>query len=190
MAECIPQGVAVTIPLMAYLSSDHVTPAGSLTVPITISKNGAAFGNPSVGATNATFVASGFYYVALSTTDTGTVGPLAVLGTSATIDNIMALYNVVSNVPQTGDNFARLGAPVGASISADIANIPTVVWAFVVTGTTTAVQAMRGFIAAMLGKASGLPTAPVYRNIADTKNVITATTTTDGNRTAVTLDLT
>ena len=63
------------------------------------------------------------------------------------------------------------------------------IWAYVVTGTTTAVQAMRGFIAAMLGKASGLPTAPKYRNIADTKNVISATTDANGNRTAVTLDL-
>jgi hypothetical protein len=48
---------------------------------------------------------------------------------------------------------------------------------------------MRGYIAAMLGKVSGLPTAPKYRDIADTKNVIDATTTTDGNRTSVTLDL-
>lgn len=63
------------------------------------------------------------------------------------------------------------------------------IWAYVVTGTTTAVQAVRGFIAAMLGKASGLPTAPKYRNIADSKDVITATTDTDGNRTTVTLDL-
>ena len=30
------------------------------------------------------------------------------------------------NTPQTGDNFARLGAPVGASVSADIADLPTV----------------------------------------------------------------
>ena len=66
----------------------------------------------------------------------------------------------------------------------------TAIWAEVMTGTTTAVQAMRGFIAAMLGKASGLPTAPKYRDIADTKNVINATTDTDGNRTVVTLDLT
>lgn len=67
----------------------------------------------------------------------------------------------------------------------------TAIWAEVMTGTTTAVQAMRGFIAAMLGKASGLDTnAPKYRNIADTKNVIDATTDENGNRTSVTLDLT
>jgi hypothetical protein len=44
---------------------------------------------------------------------------------------------------------------------------------------------------ACLGKASGLDTnAPKYRDIADTKNVISATTDASGNRTAVTLDLT
>ena len=30
------------------------------------------------------------------------------------------------NTPQTGDSFARLGAPAGASVSADIADVPTV----------------------------------------------------------------
>jgi hypothetical protein len=50
---------------------------------------------------------------------------------------------------------------------------------------------MRGFTAALLGKASGLDTnAPKYRNVADLKNVIDATTDANGNRTAVTLDLT
>lgn len=32
----------------------------------------------------------------------------------------------LSNTPQTGDSFARLGAPAGASVSADIADLPTV----------------------------------------------------------------
>lgn len=30
--------------------------------------------------------------------------------------------------PQTGDSYARLGAPAGASISADIAGVPSLVW--------------------------------------------------------------
>ena len=53
------------------------------------------FGNPSGGATNATEIASGWYYVTLSTTDTGTTGPLIILGTAATIDNVTIAYNVV-----------------------------------------------------------------------------------------------
>ena len=33
--------------------------------------------------------------------------------------------SVVTGIPQTGDSYARLGAPTGASVSADIADIPT-----------------------------------------------------------------
>lgn len=124
---------------------------------------------------------------------------------------------------QTGDAFARLGAPAGASISADVAAVKvdtaatlddtgtsgvvvaagsktgyalsaagiTAIWAEVMAGTTTAVQAMRGFLAVLLGKASGLATTTaVFRDVADTKDVITATVDADGNRTAVTRDLT
>jgi len=50
--------------------------------------------------------------------------------------------------------------------------------------------ALRGFAAAMLGKASGLGTATaIYRDTNDTANRITATVDADGNRTSVTLDL-
>ena len=36
-----------------------------------------------------------------------------------------AVGSVVGHTPQTGDSFARLGAPAGASIAADVAAIPT-----------------------------------------------------------------
>jgi len=50
-------------------------------------------------------------------------------------------------------------------------------------------EAIRVILAAVAGKASGLDTyAPLYRNVADTKNVISATTDADGNRSAVTLN--
>jgi hypothetical protein len=66
----------------------------------------------------------------------------------------------------------------------------TAIWAELMDGTRSAVQYMRGFAAAMLGKASELDlNTPKYRNIADTKDVISATTDSNGNRTAVTLDL-
>lgn len=61
----------------------------------------------------------------------------------------------------------------------------------VVEGSTTVRQLLRGFAAALLGKASGLDTTTaVFRNIGDSKDRITATVDADGNRTAVTLDLT
>ena len=61
----------------------------------------------------------------------------------------------------------------------------------VVEGSTTAVQSMRGWNAALLGKASGLDTgAPKYRDLADSKDRISATTDSYGNRSAVTRNLT
>jgi len=95
MVERITQSTTLRVPLQAYLSTDHITPATGKTIAITISKNGAAYGNPSGGATNATEIASGSYYVDLSTTDTGTLGPLFVLGIVTGIDNVVALYDVV-----------------------------------------------------------------------------------------------
>ena len=96
MAERIPQSVTIRVPLQAYLTSDHISAATGKTIAVTISKNGAAYGNPSGGATNATEIGSGSYYVDLSTTDTGTTGPLFVKGTEGTIDAIIGIYNVVN----------------------------------------------------------------------------------------------
>lgn len=50
---------------------------------------------------------------------------------------IPATVQVFTTFPQTGDSFARLGAPAGASVSADIATVDTNVDAILVdTGTT------------------------------------------------------
>ena len=63
------------------------------------------------------------------------------------------------------------------------------VWNKQVEGTYTAQQVMRIMSAALAGKASGLDTnAPVFRDISDTTNRITATTDASGNRTAVTVN--
>lgn len=95
MPERIPQSVAYTVVFKAYLT-DGITPATGKTIAITISKNTAAFGNPSAGATNATEIASGWYYVALSTTDTGSLGPLIVHGAVATVDNVDLAFTVAN----------------------------------------------------------------------------------------------
>jgi hypothetical protein len=61
----------------------------------------------------------------------------------------------------------------------------------VIEGSVTLRQLLRGFASALLGKASGLATTTaVYRDTTDAKDRITATVDADGNRTAVTLDLT
>jgi hypothetical protein len=78
-------GSTPRILLKLYLTGTGTAATGK-TVAVTISKNGAAFGNPSAGATNATEIANGWYYVDLSATDTGTNGPLIVRGTNADCD--------------------------------------------------------------------------------------------------------
>lgn len=95
MAEEFLQSTTRRVPLKAYLASDHVSDATGKTIAITISKNGAAFGNPNAGATNATSIGNGWYYVDLDTTDTATLGPLLVRGTEGTIDNIELSAQVV-----------------------------------------------------------------------------------------------
>jgi len=62
----------------------------------------------------------------------------------------------------------------------------------VVEGNKSMAQIARGFVAALLGKSSGHAvgaSSPKYRDQADTKDRISATTDANGNRTAVTLDL-
>jgi len=63
------------------------------------------------------------------------------------------------------------------------------VWESQVEGTYTAEEVINIMAAALAGKASGLNTnAPVFRDLSDTKDRITATTDGSGNRTSVTLD--
>lgn len=166
MPQRIQQSTAIRVPLQAYLASDHVTPATGKTIAVTISKNGAAYGNPSAGATNAVEIGSGSYYVDLSTTDTGTIGPVIVKGAEGTIDTIISMYDVADT----------------AAIIFDRAD-------GVETGKTLR-QALRAMLAAAVGKASGMETATgKYRDTNDTKDRITATIDAYGNRPTVTLDL-
>jgi hypothetical protein len=66
----------------------------------------------------------------------------------------------------------------------------TAVWAEVMEGTITAVQAMRGILATAIGKLSGAATSTItIRDASDTKNRVVATVDADGNRTAITKDL-
>lgn len=95
MSLQIAQSTAFLCVFKAYLASDHVTEATGKTIAVTISKNGGAFGNPNAGATNATEITSGWYKVSLDTTDTATLGPIAIRGAVATIDDVGVLVQVV-----------------------------------------------------------------------------------------------
>jgi hypothetical protein len=128
----------------------------------------------------------------------------------------------VNGATQTaGDIYARLGAPAGASMSADIAavktdtaavklktdNLPaspaatgdipsastvaTAVMASVVETGYDVTKTCKLILSALAGKLSGAAgTTVTIRDINDSKNRITATVDSDGNRTAITYDLT
>jgi len=130
-------------------------------------------------------------------------------GTLQTAGDLATLITAVDDLVDTevAAIFNRIGAPVGASISADIASVlaailvvddyvdteiaamPASVWSYTVEGSYTAVQLLRIALAAMAGKLSGAATTTVsIRDLGDTKNRIVATVDADGNRSAVTLD--
>ena len=84
----------------------------------------------------------------------GAAGGLFIAGTNAAtaittgltahiIGTVDTLTTYTGNTPQTGDAYARLGAPAGASVSADIAALPTVA-GILTTSMTEAYAAVNG----------------------------------------------
>lgn len=61
-------------------------------------------------------------------------------------------------------------------------------WTEVIESGYTAAEILKLLAAASLGKTSGQPSNPVFRDIADTKDRITGVVDSSGNRTSVTLD--
>ena len=70
----IQQSVAYTRAFLMISSTDHISPLTGATVTVNISKAGAAFG---AAAGTVTEIANGWYKVALTTVDTGTLGDLS-----------------------------------------------------------------------------------------------------------------
>jgi uncharacterized protein YunC (DUF1805 family) len=69
---------------------------------------------------------------------------------------------------------------------ADAADISVEVFGFNVDGTKTFKEVMQIMAASVAGKVSGAPGSPVFRNLADDRNVITATVDSSGNRSSIT----
>jgi hypothetical protein len=137
---------------------------------------GQAIGDP-VADTNTIFKAT----VTDATGATVGVDVAAVLDDTGTSGVAIATGGITSATIATG------------AIDADAlaTDAVTEIWGVTVEGSYTALQMMRLYAAALGGKASGLATSTaVYRNTGDTTNRISATVDADGNRTAVTLDLT
>lgn len=130
----LKQSTARSLVVFMTDSTDHVTGKTGLTLTTTASKDGAAFGSISPTVTE---LANGWYKLALTTSHTDTLGYLALHITASGADPTDMREEVVVDLPgvaQTGDNFARLGAPAGASVSADVAAVKAVLPAALVGG--------------------------------------------------------
>lgn len=180
-------------------STDGVTAETALSIAntdIKIWKNGAiTLANKNSGG--ATHISNGNYYAVLDATDTDTVGPGAIVvqvsGALAVRVNFCVLPALVYDSLIGGtdnlqvDSIQFGGTTYATALAAEV----DAVWDEQVDGSVTARQSMRLSNATLGGKASGLnTTTAVYRDLADTKDRISATVDADGNRTAVTRDLT
>jgi hypothetical protein len=215
MATWLKQSTAVDIAIGPFLDDvDGKTAETALTLSqadFRLKKNNGNWAQKNQ-ASSATHEENGWYEASLDTTDTNTLGILIVAVAEAGALPVWREFLVVpANVWDSylGSDFlqvdvAQYGNANGTFASgrpevnttliegSDATNqIAASILAAVVDGTRTLAELTRGFAAVLLGKASGLATTTAtYRNIADTKDVVVATVDPDGNRSAVTRDLT
>jgi hypothetical protein len=189
MAQWIKQSTASTVKLGPFLDdTDGKTPETGLTISqadIRLSKNGGNFAqsNNSAGATHNE---NGYYSVPLDTTDTNTLGTFRVAVSKSGALPVWQDYMVVpANVWDSMFGASTLNVNVATLSSAAVDSIlddP-------VEGSYTMRQLLRLMAAALFGKASGGGTATItFRDLGDSKDRITATVTSNGNRTTVVLD--
>lgn len=112
------QSIAINIMVWMADATDHITGKAGLTLAVEASKDGAAFASISPTVTER---GSGWYNLALTSSHTDTLGDLVVRATATGADPGERTINVVANVE--ADTYARVGAPTGASISADVAAV-------------------------------------------------------------------
>jgi len=189
MAQWIKQSTASTIKLGPFLDdTDGKTPKTGLTISqadIRLSKNGGAFAQ-SNNTAGATHNENGYYDVPLNATDANTLGTLRVAVSKSGALPVWQDFMVVpANVWDSMFGASVLNVNVSTMSSGAVDSIlddP-------VEGSFTMRQLLRLMASALFGKASGGGTATItFRDLGDSKDRITATVTSNGNRTSVVLD--
>ena len=189
MAHWIKQSTASTVKLGPFLDdTDGKTAETGLTISqadIRLSKNGGAFAQ-SNNIAGATHNENGYYDVPLNTTDANTLGTLRVAVSKSGALPVWQDFMVVpANVWDSMFGGSVLNVNVATMSSGAVDSIlddP-------VEGSYTMRQLLRLMASALFGKASGGGTATItFRDLGDSKDRITATVTSNGNRTTVVLD--
>lgn len=140
-------------------------------------------GRPEVNTTHAAGTAWGSGAITAASiaadaiTDAKVASDVTIASVTGSVGSVTAAVTVGTNNDKTGYRLSATGVD-------DVLDEA-------VEGSATLRQYMRGIFSALMGKSSGHESgAPVYRDAADTKDRITATTDANGNRTAITTDLT
>lgn len=156
----LKQNTARNVMVLMIDSTDRVTGKTGLTLTVTVSKDGGAFGAIAPVVTER---GDGWYSVALTASDTDTVGDLALHITGAGADNFDETCDVQ-------------------------ADVPTDVWSYVAENGTSVIEYFRLAIAVIFGKGASVDgTAFTYRDQADTKDRVVSAVS-GGTRTFSTLD--
>ena len=172
------------------LAGQTVTAAAGVTFPASVASPTNITAGVITTTTNLTNAPTSGDLTATMKTSVQTAADAAL--TANSLLNAIAGYidTEVAAIKAKTDNLPSSPAATGAQMALTAAAVDAILDE-VVEGSTTLRQMLRGFTSALLSKASGLATTTaVYRDIGDSKNRITATVDADGNRSAVTLDLT
>lgn len=114
----LKQSTTFTRMFLMVLTSDHVSPLTGATVTVTLSKAGAAFG---AAAGTITEVSSGWYKIALTTADTGTLGDLAFHCTATSGDPTDFVDQVTANI--LGDTLPTNVTSINSVSTSSVATI-------------------------------------------------------------------
>ena len=117
----------------AFLSADHVTAAEDKTIAVKISKYGGAFDDPDAGATEASEIGDGWYYVDLAEDDTDTLGPLIVRGTEddSDIDPVEIVCEVATDkvgVTLASDGLDSVATTAPTGVAANFREMIVQLW--------------------------------------------------------------
>lgn len=190
------QSIARTIMVFLTSSADHVSGVAAATLTITASKAGAAFASITPVVTDR---GNGWYSIALTATDTNTLGDLVIRATAAGADPIDTLMQVVSynfedavrlgltSLPNAaaaaagglftrGTGAGQINQTTNGRIDVDVLSLAAAAITNLLDATYEGSRTIRGFFrvarAALVNKAIDLTTAPKFRDDADAKDRI------------------
>lgn len=195
------RAVATTITYRAWDTSANAAKTGdSANHTLRWIKDGTASAPTNSPAEVDSVNAPGVYKLALTSTETDCVcGTLAGKSSTANVSIIGAQfafdYAAAAAFPTNFgslsiDGSGRVDVAKVAGTAQTAADVGAI---FAANGVETGYalkDALRLIFSALCAKVSGLPGSPVFRDVPDTKARITATTDSNGNRSAVTLDAT